>query len=203
MPSPRSWAQSGTDSMGASRAGRVIEGAARALAWCGGAIMAALSVLTVVSILGRALDGLGLGAIPGDYELMAHGCGIAVFFFLPWCQLKRGHVTVDIVTERFPPRVQALFGLFGDALITFASVVILRQLWFAFGQKFPFGSDTLRGALGLGHRPFYVETTYELQLPLWIPYALALVGAAMMVVVGLYTVLRAAIWVRAGQEGRV
>ena len=49
--------------------------------------------------------------------------------------------------------------------------------------------------------PFFPETTYELQIPVWILYALALLGAAMMLVTGLYTVLRAARWVRDGAEG--
>jgi TRAP-type C4-dicarboxylate transport system permease small subunit len=185
------------------RAGRTIEAAARWLAWAGGFVLAALSVMTVVSIIGRALGGMGLGAVPGDYEMVAHGCAIAVFFFLPWCQLKRGHVTVDILADQLPPRVKAVMGLMGDALITLASVVILRQLWLAFGEKFPYGSDALRARLGMGYKPFFPETTYELQIPLWSLYAVALVGAAMMVIVGFYTVLRAARWVADGQEGAV
>lgn len=183
--------------------GDAVELAARGLAWIGGAILLALAAMTMVSITGRALDWAGLRAVRGDYELVAHGCALAVFFFLPWCQLKRGHVTVDILTDRFPPRVQALFGLMGDTLITLASGVILRQLWFGFGEKFPYGSEPLREALGMGYKPFYPETTYELQIPVWILYAVALVGAAMMVVVGLYTMARAWGWVRAGREEAV
>ncbi|MDV7141836.1 TRAP transporter small permease [Tropicimonas sp. TH_r6] len=185
----------------AGRVGVLVEAGARALAWLGGAILLALAAMTVLSILGRALDGFGLSALRGDYEMVANGCALAVFFFLPWCQLKRGHVTVDILTDRFPPRVQALFGLMGDLLITLASIVILRQLWFGFGEKFPYGSDGLRAVLGMGYKPFYPETTYELQIPVWTLYATALVGAAMMVLVGLYTVGRAVRWVRDGQEG--
>ncbi len=181
--------------------GRLVEAGARGLAFAGGTILLALSLMTVASILGRALDGFGLTAVPGDYEMVANGCAIAVFFFLPWCQLKRGHVTVDILTGAFPPRVQAVFGLIGDVLITFVSAVILRQLWFGFGEKFPYGSDALRDALGMGYKPFYPETTYELQVPVWILYGVALAGAVMMVLVGLYTIARAWGWVRDGQEG--
>lgn len=184
-------------------AGRCVEAAARWLAWSGGAILAALSMMTVASILGRALAGAGLGAIPGDYEMVANGCAIAVFFFLPWCQLKRGHVTVDVLADLMPPRVYALLGFVGDTLITLASVVILRQLWFAFGERFPFGSDAFRAALGMGYRPFFPETTYELQVPVWCLYGAALVGALMMVLVGVFTMIRSWSWVRAGREGTV
>ncbi|PRY26674.1 TRAP-type C4-dicarboxylate transport system permease small subunit [Aliiruegeria haliotis] len=181
--------------------GRAVEAGARWLAWLGGAILAALSVMTVVSIIGRALDGYGLNSVPGDYELVANGCAIAVFFFLPWCQLKRGHVTVDLLTDAFPPRVQAVFGLLGDLLVTLASAIILRQLWFGFGEKLPFGSDSLREMLGMGYKPYFAETTYELLIPVWTLYGAALVGAVMMVIVGVYTVLRAFLWVLDGAEG--
>lgn len=183
------------------RPGRFVEAGARWLAWLGGAILAALSLLTVLSIIGRSLDGFGLGAVKGDYEMVANGCALAVFYFLPWCQLRRGHVTVDILTDAFPPRIRAVFGLIGDLLITVASAVILRQLWLGFGEKFPYGSDAVRDALGMSYKPFYPETTYELQVPVWILYGAALLGAAMMVIVGLYTVWRAWGWVRDGQEG--
>ena len=183
------------------RPGRFVEAGARWLAWLGGAILAALSLLTVLSIIGRSLDGFGLGAVKGDYEMVANGCALAVFYFLPWCQLRRGHVTVDILTDAFPTRIRAVFGLIGDLLITVASAVILRQLWLGFGEKFPYGSDAVRDALGMNYKPFYPETTYELQVPVWILYGAALLGAAMMVIVGLYTVWRAWGWVRDGQEG--
>ena len=183
---------------------RLVEALAKALAYAGGAILAALAVMTVISITGRALSGIGpLGPVPGDYEMVANGCAIAVFFFLPWCQLKRGHVTVDIVVNRMPPRLKALFGFLGDTVITAGSVLILRQLWLGFGEKFPYGSDTLRGALAMGYKPFFPETTFELEVPVWILYGIAVFGAAVMVIVSLYTMLRAARWVIAGQEGQV
>ena len=182
---------------------RTVEAIAKALAYLGGGILAFLSVMTVVSIIGRALNGIGpLGPVPGDYEMVANGCAVAVFFFLPYCHLKRGHVTVDILIQRFPPRTQAFFGLLGDLSIAAISILILRQLWFGFGEKFPYGSDGLREALGMGYKPFFAETTYELEIPVWTLYGAALVGAVAMVLVSLYAVYRAAMWVRAGAEGQ-
>jgi len=54
--------------------------------------------------------------------------------------------------------------------------------------------------LGMGSKPFFPETTYELELPVWIPYGLALIGAVMFFVVSLYTVWRALNWVLDGAE---
>ncbi|KMK67035.1 TRAP transporter small permease [Puniceibacterium sp. IMCC21224] len=182
------------------RVGDGIECAAQALAILGGLILCAMAVMTMVSIAGRILGPFGLGPVRGDYELVANGCALAVFAFLPYCQLKRGHVTVDILTGQFSPRLQAVFGLIGDALIAVAAVLITRQLWFGFGEKFPYGSDVLRAALGMGSRPFFPETTYELAIPVWIPYGLAVMGAGVFALVSLFCVWRAAAWVLDGQE---
>ncbi|AXI54660.1 hypothetical protein SuNHUV7_34490 (plasmid) [Pseudoseohaeicola sp. NH-UV-7] len=185
------------------RAGRVIDMIARLFAYIGGFILVAMALVTVVSIVGRALLSFGLSPVRGDYELVANGCALAVFCFLPYCQLKRGHVTVDIVTSMFPPRAQAIFGLIGDLLITLAAIIMMRQLWFGFGEKFPYGSDALRDTLGMGYKPFFAETTYELEISVWIPYGLALIGAGLFVIVSLYTVWRSLNWVSAGREGAV
>ncbi|SFA73807.1 TRAP-type C4-dicarboxylate transport system, small permease component [Poseidonocella pacifica] len=182
------------------RVGRWIDFLAQAMAWGGGCILAAISLMTVVSIVGRGLDGLGLGPVTGDYELAAIGTAIAVFGFMPWCQLRRGHVTVDIFTGRLPSRIHAGFGFLGDVLITVSSAVILRQLWFGFAEKYPHGSDAFRGALGMGYKPFFAETTYELQIPVWIPYLAALCGSALFLMVSLYTCWRSLNWVIAGEE---
>ncbi|MDU8911452.1 TRAP transporter small permease [Aestuariicoccus sp. MJ-SS9] len=186
-----------------ARVGRVVEGVATALAVAGGLVLCAMAVMTMVSITGRILTPVGLGPVPGDYELVANGCALAVFAFLPYCQLKRGHVTVDILTAQFPARVQALFGLAGDALIAVAAVVISRQLWFGFGEKFPYGSDRLRAALGMGYKPFFPETTYELAIPVWVLYGAALVMAVVFALVSLFCVWRAVHWLRLGREGAV
>ncbi|MEO1153573.1 MAG: TRAP transporter small permease [Pseudomonadota bacterium] len=185
-----------------ARVGAVLEGVARILAWCGGIILVAIAVLTVASITGRALIVIGLSPIRGDFELVEAGCAIAIFCFLPWCQLRRGHVTVDVLVARFPLRVQAALGLIGDTLIALAAGVILWRIWLGLGEKFPYGSDGLREAVGFGMRPFFVETTYELELPIWIPYAAATAGAAVFFIVALYTIWRSLNWTLQGAEGR-
>ena len=180
--------------------GRAVETAARLAAYAGGVLITALALMTVASILGRRLSGLGLGPISGDYELVANGVALAVFAFLPWCQLTRGHVSVDLVADALPARVKAGLGLVADALVALAAIVILVQLWHGFGEKLPYGSDALRGALGMGPRPFFAETTYELEIPTWIPYGAALALAALFALTALYTVWRALNWTLDGRE---
>jgi len=182
------------------RVGKLLEGLSRWLAYGGGAVLVSLALITMASIIGRFFLFLGLRPIKGDFELVEAGCAIAIFAFLPWCQIKRGHVTVDVFIQSLPARGQAFLGFVGDLLLAVAAYVILWRLWLGFGEKFPYGGEGLRRALGMGAKPFFVETTYELEIPIWIPYAAALVGAVMFFVVSVYCVWRALNWVIEGRE---
>ncbi len=173
------------------------------MAYSGGAVLVAIALTTVISIIGRTLSGFGLSPVKGDYEIVEMGCAIAVFAFMPWCQFKRGHVTVDIFISKLSDRMQAVLGLIGDLFLTGAAFIILWRLWLGFGEKFPFGSDGLRNVLGMGAKPFFAESTYELEIPLWIPFGLSLVGAAFFMIVAAYSVWRSFNWVLDGKEERV
>ncbi len=153
--------------------GAFLETLARWLALCGGVVLAAMALMTVASILGRALIWAGLGPVPGDFELVQTGCAIAVFSFLPWCQIKRGHVSVDILVNQFRPRAQAIFALLGDVALTVAAILIAWRLY-----------DGMRDKLAYG------EETFILAMPVWYGYALSLVGAVLFAIVALYTVWR-------------
>jgi TRAP-type C4-dicarboxylate transport system permease small subunit len=181
--------------------GRAIEGLARALAYLGGVILVLVAIMVCVSIIGRQFDGVAFfRPVRGDYELVELGCVIAVCAFLPWCQLKRGHVAVDIVVQAMPSRAKAFSGLLGDILIAIVAFVMAWRLYAGFGEKFPHFPDGLRDALGMGTRPFFPETTYELELPVWIPYGLAFLGLAIFFVTALYTVWRSINWTIQGME---
>jgi len=182
--------------------GRVLGWACRIMALGGGLALLAIAGLTVLSIAGRSLSAFGLGPIKGDFELVAHGAALAIFSFLPLCQLNRGHVTVDIVVDTLPPRIKAALGLLGDLVVTAIAVVILWRLWLGFGERWPGGSAALRKAFGFGPPPFFPETTYELEMPLYLPFGFAVGGAALFVIVCLYTVWRSLNWTLRGTEGQ-
>ncbi len=179
-----------------ARTGAILGAFARYLALFGGVILAAIAGMTVASVIGRAMVPLGLGPVPGDFELVQVGCAVAVFSFLPWCQLNRGHVTVDILVERFPRGTQRGFLLLGDIALTAVAFVAMWQLYLGMLDKFcPSPTDPIVGwlwtALGTADQYCWVEATYELNMPVWWGYALGLVGAAAFFVTGLYTVWRA------------
>ncbi len=182
------------------RIGRVIDGVSQGFALAGGIVLAAMAGVTVVSVVGRALSGMGLAPVRGDFELVQIGCALAVFWSLPLAQMRRAHVTVDILSERLGARVHAALGLLGNLALTVCAGAVAVQLARAFGERFPHGGPEFRAALGMGPPPFFAETTYELQLEVWIPYGLSLIGAVWLVVVCGYTVWRSAGWVAVGRE---
>ena len=88
--------------------GRIVFRLATAVAIAGGVALLVITGITVVSVIGRALIPFGFSAVPGDFELVQAGILFAVFSFMPWCHLERGHAIVAIVTDRFPVRFSAV-----------------------------------------------------------------------------------------------
>lgn len=186
-----------------ARVGRIMDALARVMAFGGGAILLALSAVTLVSVIGRSGTALGLSPVTGDFELVEAGLAIAVFSFLPYAQLTRGHVAVDLLARALPDRANAALGMLGDVLVTLAAGAVTWRLYLGFGEKFPFLEKGLRDKLQMGYKPFFPETTYELQLPVWIPYGLALLGAVLFTLVSLFTIWRSLNWTLQGAEESV
>ncbi|MGB0661900.1 MAG: TRAP transporter small permease [Mangrovicoccus sp.] len=159
------------------------------LAVIGGVLLLALAGITVLSVTGRVLSAIGLGPIRGDFELVEIGCAITVFCFLPWCQLQRGQVSVDILADHLPGRGPALTRVLGDLALCLVAGVLLWRIWLGFGEKWPGGSAGLRETFGFGAPPFFAETTYELLIPAWIPLSLCLPGAVLLLLACLVTLI--------------
>ena len=69
----------------------------------GGFLLLAVVAVNAASVLG----GLFGTSFSGDFELTEMGVAIAVFAFLPYCQLTDANVTAAIFTARASPRVVA------------------------------------------------------------------------------------------------
>jgi TRAP-type C4-dicarboxylate transport system permease small subunit len=107
------------------RAPRIVERAARALAVFGGAIALAVAGIVVVSVAGRWLFST---PIPGDFELAQIGTAVAVFAFLPYCQIMRGNIVVDTFTARLPRRAQRRIDGVWDLLYAAAMALVAACL---------------------------------------------------------------------------
>lgn len=156
-----------------SIAGRLIYGLAKTAAVAGGCVLLAVTAVTVVSIIGRALIPLGLRPVPGDFELVQSGVLFAVFSFLPWCHLERGHAIVAILTDRFPVRLSATAEFVWDLVMLVAAAFLAWRLWAGLLDKFGNG-----------------EATFILRMPVWVSYAGGVFGAVIFVLVAAYCAVR-------------
>lgn len=150
-----------------------------ALAVLGGLILTGVMLAAVISIIGRALSRSGwaifarMGPIPGDFEIVSIGAGMAIFCFLAWAQFNRGHVTVDIFVSVLGERGLAWLAAFTNLVMTVAVVVLAQQL-----------------GLGLDDKRRFGETSLILQIPLWWSYVGGMIGLYSFAVVSGYTVWR-------------
>lgn len=153
--------------------GRLASGLAKSMAVLGGLALVAMTLMVVASIIGRALIPLGLKPITGDYELVSVGMGFAIFAFLPWVHLSRGHALVSLVTDLLPQSINAWLLVVSDLLMLAAALFITWRLYDGTLDKLRYG-----------------ETTLLLGLPLGWAYALGLVGALVWLLVSTFVFLR-------------
>jgi TRAP-type C4-dicarboxylate transport system permease small subunit len=144
---------------------KLIYGLSRAMAWLGAVVLTLIAAMSVVSIIGRALSGFGLGPVPGDFELVEAGTALAVFCFLPWCHLKGGHAVVDMLWNSYPPAMQRVLMVLTDALMF---VVWALLVW--------------RMSVAMGEYRHNNEVTFILQMPVWWGYAASMPAAVIGVV---------------------
>jgi TRAP-type C4-dicarboxylate transport system permease small subunit len=146
---------------------RGLDGLTRAFAFGGGAVLVALTGMSVVSIIGRALFGR---PVPGDFELVQVGCGVAIAAFLPYCQLRRANIIVDFFTVRAGRRVQGRLDAFGAGLL---ALVMAALAW--------------RTAVGTVAVRAGGEVSMIVGFPIWIGYAAIVPSLALATVVALHT----------------
>src|SRR5512133_2723747 len=103
-----------------ARRGKVIYRIASAAALLGGALLSAIALMSVASIVPRSL---GMQPIEGDFELVQVGLAVCITLLLPWCELQGGNITVDFFTTWMRKRWQRRLDALGNVL--FAGVIAL------------------------------------------------------------------------------
>jgi TRAP-type C4-dicarboxylate transport system permease small subunit len=159
--------------------GRVLYAIAKWLAVFGGIVLCAMALLTTASVAGRSLLN---DPISGDFELVAIGTGLAVFAFLPWCQIMRGNVLVDFFMSATPPRAQ----IFADVLggLVYLAIATLLTWRMIFG-----GIDMYN----------YNELSMTINFPRWTTFPPSVLLMSFLVTVIAYTIGRSVAELRAGR----
>jgi TRAP-type C4-dicarboxylate transport system permease small subunit len=117
--------------------------------------------------------------LPGDVELTEMLTAVAVFMFLPYCQLSGANVTADIFTSRAGPRTVAFLNLL-SAVVAVAFAVLLM------GRMYE----------GMADYREYVETTTILHIPIWYAYVPALASIALLIAASLGSLRQASAGLR-------
>jgi TRAP-type C4-dicarboxylate transport system permease small subunit len=123
---------------------------AQACAVLAGVVLVAVTLLTVTSVIGREFG----QAITGDFELVGVAAGAAVALFMPWCQVKRGHIIVDFFTAGTSKATQNALDRVGCALMAAVMAVLAWRTTLGGMNAF----STNEGSMMLG-------------FPIWITYA--------------------------------
>ncbi len=152
-------------------AAAVVEALVTHWALAGGLVLLAIVAMTVYSVVAGALFD---APFPGDFELVEMGVALAVFAFLPYCQLMGAHVTADIFTMKASRATVALFALTAAVIALAFSLVLLWRM----------------GA-GLVDYYIYRETTAILQIPHWIAFVPILVSLALLALAALTSLVEA------------
>ena len=130
---------------------RAVERLAAAAAVAGGILVLPVAALVTTSVIGRWLLNKPVRA---DYEFVEIGVGVAVFAFLPYVQLRNGHIAVDTFTQRLPVRWNTVVDAIWDLLLA------------AFLGFFAWGLVS-----GAQESFAYNETLVQLPWPIWPVYA--------------------------------
>ena len=145
----------------------LLRGIIRGWALAGGLIIVLLVLITAASAISNLLFNVPFS---GEYELAKHFVGIAIFTFLPYCQLSGANVTVDIFTQGFGTRAKAAMLLLSSLLAAAFAVLLLRQMSLGFG-------DYIR----------YPEETAALHIQLWTAFPPILFSLALLLIASLMT----------------
>jgi TRAP-type C4-dicarboxylate transport system permease small subunit len=134
----------------------------------GGAVLLGIALMTTWSATSSFVFRRPLA---GDFELVEMCVAVAVFMFLPYCQLTNANVTADIFTAGARPRTIASLRLLSAALALAFSLLLTWRMY-----------------LGLLDYRQYVETTTILRIPIWYAYIPILVSLVLLAAASLVSI---------------
>ena len=141
-----------------------------ALAVFGGIALLVVTAFTVVSVVGRtAFD----SPVLGDQEIVEIGVAIALFSFMPYCQMRAANVIVGFFTAGLSLPARAFLDALMNSIFSACIVIVTWRL--AVGGL---------GAFKAG------DASMFLRLPQWWGYGAAFVACLFWTLACLYSVVR-------------
>ena len=159
--------------------GRVLYLISKWMAVFGGVILFILAILTTISVFGRKfLD----APVPGDFELVAIGTGVAVFACLPYCQLMRGNVLVDFFMSNAPTRAKTIADIIAGLIFLAIGLMLTWRM--------------IYGAIDMHD---VNEVSMTIGFPRWSTFPISIVFMSFLVIVIIYTLGRSIAETRANR----
>ena len=159
--------------------GRVLYLISKWMAVFGGVILFTLAILTTISVFGRKfLD----APVPGDFELVAIGTGVAVFACLPYCQLMRGNVLVDFFMNNAPTRAKTIADIIAGLIFLAIGLMLTWRM--------------IYGAIDMHD---VNEVSMTIGFPRWTTFPISIVFMSFLVIIIIYTLGRSIAETRANR----
>ncbi|KZM48715.1 TRAP transporter small permease [Labrenzia sp. OB1] len=135
----------------------------------GGGLLLVVVLTNTLSIVGSVF---GI-PVPGDFELTEMGVAVAVFSFLPYCQLVGANVSADIFTSGASRRTIAFFTMLASLVALGFAVLLIWRMYF-----------------GMLDQKNYDYTTTILQIPHWMAFVPILISLALLALAAFVTLTR-------------
>ncbi|MEM8837162.1 MAG: TRAP transporter small permease [Pseudomonadota bacterium] len=130
-----------------------------AFALLGGVILLIIVGVTTTNTTAFILDritgpfGVNVSGLPGYEDFVQLAISGAALMFFPYCQMRRGHVAVELFMDLMPRLLQRLFDTLWLALT--AAVAIFLAYWMVLGLLEARSDMVVTSVLGWSVWPFY------------------------------------------------
>jgi TRAP-type C4-dicarboxylate transport system permease small subunit len=143
----------------------------RIVAWwaiAAGLLLFAIIAVTTTNVAAFALDRMArwsggtVSGLPGYEDFVQLVVSCAALMFMPYCQLRRGHVAVDLFVKGLPLRARLVIEAL--SLAGMALLAAFLAYWMAVGMVETQGDRAVSRVLGWPVWPFYLPGIASLVL---------------------------------------
>lgn len=133
--------------------------AVEAWAVMGGLVLLAIVLVTTANVSAFTADkvarlfGGNVAGLPGYEDFVGLAVSVAALSFFPYCQLRRGHVAVDLFVEKLPRRARRALGLLWLVSAVIAALFLAYWIWF--GMLESRADEAVSSVLGWAEWRFY------------------------------------------------
>ena len=134
----------------------------------GGLLLIAIVLVTTTNVTAFALDkaarlgGGSVSGLPGYEDFVSLAISVAALTFFPYCQLRKGHVAVDLFVAKAPVKFRRVLGLMWLCCAIVAALFLAYWMWVGMFESRSDASVT--PVLGWHDWPFYAPGVISLIL---------------------------------------